>query len=148
MRKPKFILVVLLICMMSCDSDDYRSAGIPSVILNEFQTDFPDASEIDWAEQKSSFEVEFDMDDKQHAVLLDSAGNIIKHKYEIRLTDLPEAIKNHLGNDYGDAVFDEIELLKMDNKTFYQFEIEQMFFDKEVVIDQSGKIVKELPFWE
>lgn len=148
MRELKYIIILYLTCVLSCESGDYSNVTIPSVVLNKFQANFSYASEVDWSQNQNTFEVEFETDGRQYAIMFNSRGDVVKHKHEIQLIELPVRTRDILRNTYEDSNFDEIERIKIKNKIFYQLEIEQPVFDKEVVVDQSGETVKEFSFWE
>lgn len=131
----------------ACDSDDYQHAEIASVVLNSFKTEFPKAREVEWTEKHQVYKVEFKWHNDDYKVLLNHSGDILKVKKEIEFSEFPAEIKERIQQNFSGEDIDDPEIITENDKQYYQFEIDRLFFDKKIILDQSGKIVTEKEYW-
>ena len=147
--KPKWVLCLVFFgLLLSCDSDDYPNADIPSVVINKFRASYPEASEVKWEQVKDHYEVEFELDGNDTKVRIQTSGDIIAEKLDINYEELPEKVISSLEKEFGKKKIEDPEMITSEEKTYYQVEIASFFFDKELVIDELGVKITSVPYWD
>lgn len=148
----RFILCIAIFAgglLVSCDSDDSPNVDTPSVTLNSFQSEFPNAKDVEWEElQNGDYEAEFEINRIDHKALLNKEGNLIKYKYEILASELPELVNNAIDSNYDRSQLDDTEILKIDGKTFYQVEFDQIPMDKHVIFNEAGEESPDVEYFD
>lgn len=147
--KLKWILP-LLCCglLFSCDQDDYPNADIPSVVLNKFRSNYPEASDIEWQQINGNYEVDFEVHGTDGKLLIEASGDILKNKQEISLEMLPRPVIYVLEEEFGKEKIDDPEVVTTKDISYYQVAISQFIFDKELVIDEQGVIMDSVSYWD
>lgn len=131
---------------ISCDNDDSPNVETPSVVLNTFQSEFPEAMDVEWEEINDEYEVEFEIENIDHTAILSSNGNLIKYKYDILLSELPEPVNNTINASYDLNEIDDTKILKIDGETYYQVEFEKNLMDDKVVFNATGEVNSEIEY--
>lgn len=148
MKALRILAFVICVLLLSCDSDDYPTADIPSVVLNKFRSSYPEASEVDWKQIRDGYEVDFKLNEKDAEVRIDISGDILKEKQEIKFPELPEGVLAALEEDYGREKLEDPQLIRAGDSIYYQVEIANFLFDKELVIDEKGMEMTSVPYWD
>lgn len=147
--KPKWVLYLLLSgVLLSCDSDDYPNADIPSVAINHFRASYPEASEVNWEQVKDHYEVDFELYGRDTKVQIQTSGDIIQEKQEIPYEELPPEVKSSLEKEFGKKRIEDPEMITAGERRYYQMEIAGFFFDKEMVVDKQGVKITSVPYWD
>ena len=81
------ILCLFLVGYIHAQDIDQRN--VPAVVLNAFQLQFPNASDVDWNIRNGNYYVEFEINNKDNDVLLDYRGALIKHKKDLFVSEIP-----------------------------------------------------------
>ncbi|MDF9801391.1 putative membrane protein YkoI [Catalinimonas alkaloidigena] len=127
--------------LMSC-AQDINLNDIPSVVLNTFKTNFPDARDVEWEKHGDDYEVEFDHNQIDHNAYIDAMGELILYKYDIRPSELPEAVKNTIQVDFKDYQIDDAELVEKGGEKLYDVELDSNLADRQVVLTQDGQVTE------
>lgn len=139
-----------MICtaLLSCDSDDYPYSDIPSVVLNHFRAEFPHAAEVQFRNSNGQYEVEFELDGREHEVLISPTGMLLKEKMTISRDELPAPVLHTLKNEFSEKDLEDPELIREEEKVFYQVQVDRFFTDEKIVIDKTGKLEPSVEFWD
>jgi len=140
MKRIILMTAILAGMFVSCDNDDSPNVETPSVVLNTFQREFPDATNVEWEKFKDDFEVEFEIENNDHTAILSSDGNLLKYKYDILLSELPETVNESINTNYESNQIDDTEILIIDGVTYYQVEFEKTLMDEQVVFNAAGEV--------
>ena len=143
-----FLVLVVGSLLYSCDNDDYPFAEIPSVVLNEFKTEFPNATDIEFTSSGKNFEVDFEVGGKDSKVFIAPPGTILKEKKEISWNELPPVVRQTLKKKFGENKINDPELVKSDGTIYYQVQVNKFLFEKNVVLDKTGKEITALKYWK
>jgi len=146
MKRIILMSTMLAGIFISCDTDDSPNVDTPSVVLNAFQSEFPNAKDIEWDENKDGFEVEFEIEKIEHTAVLSSEGNITRYKYDILHSELPKLVNQTIESNYDHNKLDDIEILKIDDETYYQVEFEGNFMDEKIVFNTTGEVNSEIEY--
>ena len=127
---------------------DIPQSEVPSVVLNALSSAHPTAANIDWEKQKDTYEAEFDIDTKDYTVLISSTGNVVKTKYDVANTELPETIQSQISSNYKNYKLDDVEMVETDGRKYYQVELDGKLKDKKLVLDEAGKEQTSMTYWD
>lgn len=134
--------------MVACDSDDYPYSKVPSVVLNEFQTRYPDAVDAAFNRLNDEFEVEFEVDGREYKALINTSGTILREKKEISYDDLPVKTRNGIQKEIESEKIEDLEQITAAGEVYYQAEISGFFADEEIVLDSTGRKDPNLNYWK
>ncbi|QED36892.1 hypothetical protein FK178_03825 [Antarcticibacterium arcticum] len=139
-------LFVLGSLFISCDENTSNS-DIPSVVLNTFNLEFKQVEDISWKRRGEHYEVEFEIEDVDHSALINAAGKLIKYKKEIEIRDLPQEVLASI-RSAGSGKIGELHLLVIENKKYYQVEIDGRLTDSYMIFLESGEEVENVIYFE
>src|SRR5690554_3060591 len=146
---PKFFYLfipVIFLSITACDNE-IVSSQVPSIVKNTFKHQFPHAKNMEWEIANSDYEVDFEIRSVDHTALLDSSGNLLKYKYEIEETALPNKIKSFLELKYPQEKWEDHEHIKDGNSNYFQLKLDGFFNDKKLVVDSMGKELPNIKYW-
>ena len=142
-----FITMVVLV-LLSCNDDDYPYAEVPSVILNQFWSQYPDATDAEFNEIDSGYEVDFEISGVDHSAVFNSSGMILKEKKEIEWNELPPAVRQILQKEYGQKKMEDLARVKIGEENYYQAEVSRFIVDEKIVLNAAGKMNLNLDYWK
>ncbi len=152
MKKSIALAGFLGIVLTSCAQTTVQS-NIPSVVTNSFQKQFPNATDVEWEFDKLStpqvYNVEFDANMNEHEAWIDAKGNIVSHKEEIRVTQVPANIKQAVKRDFPDFRIEDADKYESDGQVTYKMELDKGTFDQsgiewKVTYDHEGKLISKV----
>ena len=114
--------------------------------MNTFQSKFPNAQDIEWEKAQENFKVEFELDQTEHTALLSPDGLLMKYKYDMLLSELPEAVSQYLESNYETNEIDDVEALNIEESIYYQVEIDKTLSSVKIVLDSTGEIVQDIQY--
>ncbi len=121
-----------------------QKENVPVKVKTAFEQKFPNATKVKWEkENDTEWEAEFRMNNNEYSANFDNKGNWLETEYEVEMKDIPEAVKSTLDNEFASYEIEVSEVSENAEGTFYEFELEKDETEMEVVIDQSGKVVKK-----
>jgi hypothetical protein len=143
----KKIILVMLSGMLSlgfASAQDLAPSQVPSVILNNFKSSYPKATDIEWEKKGDLFNVEFELGrGADHEIWYDAAGKMVKHKEEIAKKDLPASVTSKISSDFKDYRVNDVKKITTDTSTLYTMELESRAQDWEITIDSDGQIINQ-----
>lgn len=145
MKNQMLLITLVLGFSFSCISQ----IEVPANIQDGFSKKFPTAKKVKWEkENDSEFEASFKMDGKTMSANFDNNGNWLETEWEIKLIELPEAVKTAVAQQYPGFEIDEAEYLESPDFTGYEMEIEKsegkQEVEKEIQVSKDGQTIKEL----
>ena len=149
MRSTAFAFLLLSGTLLSCDNDDdVKIEDVPATVREALMSSFPNATGIDWEKKGEDYEADFDVDIVDYSAMINSSGTVIKHKYDIAATELPEAIRTAIGQNYADHKIDGPEVLVQNGDTLYQVELDHSTSkDEKLVFSSNGQQVDQA-YWD
>ncbi len=146
MKKVLYSLIVVGLLFFgttfAVSAQDLRSNQVPSAVVNSFNKQFPQASDIDWEQENSNYEVEFEVGRLDHLAIFNSQGEIIRHKQELRVRDLPEQIRQEVKNAYRGYRISEVDKLTQGEQVYFKLELKNWTKELDIVVDSSGQQVE------
>ncbi|PKD20362.1 hypothetical protein APR41_13870 [Salegentibacter salinarum] len=147
MKKSIFLILAIALGFTACENDDMRNSDIPSVVLNGFTEEFPDAKGVEWEIKADFYEADFDLANVDYEAVINTDGSLVRYKYEIVYDELPEAVKATITADYDQTKIDDIEVLKISENTYYQIEFDEEPTDVKVIFGKTGEVNTEVTTW-
>lgn len=116
---------------------------VTSVVLNQFNVQFPKATEVEWKKGGKLYKVEFETGrDKDHDVWYNAEGEMTKHKEELSRSNLPEAIRKNIKKDFKSYKIDDVDRLTEGYSIVYKVEIEKYNHERDLFYSENGKLIK------
>lgn len=135
------ILVMLLSGFASVlIAQDIPQANVPSVVLNTFQSKFPNATDVDWELEEGVYKVEFKIGKRGHDLWIDKSGKIKKQKEDFPKSQLPAAISEKLKSDFSAYKIDDVDKIEQDGKVLYKVELDSPTGERDVWFNPDGSI--------
>ena len=133
--------------LVSC-GQNIPTVDVPSLVLNTFKARFTSAVDIEWEKKKDHYEADFEIGTADHEVQINPAGNILLHKQQISILDLPKVITDQITSKFKDFKLDEADKLEKDGKIYYQVELDKGFTEKKMVFAENGEETKAISYWD
>lgn len=114
------------------------SAQVSSVVLNNFKTEFPKASDVEWEQKDTVYEVDFEIALTDHEAWFDSAGKLIKHTENLKVRDLPQAIQNSIKQGYKEHRVKDAKKITGGSEIKYELELEKGEAEWKIMFNTAG----------
>lgn len=144
-------IAILFLGLTSCNNDDdnnLSSNQVPNEVMVAFQTQFPNATDVEYQKTGDQYEVDFDVNNVEYDALYKADGTLIKYKYDILSSEIPQAILSAIETDHENRLIDDAEILMIDEVVYYQIELENIPLDIKLVFNSDGAVNTTIPFWE
>lgn len=149
MKKYKLIsiLAILLVSTSTMFGEKIHKSAVPSLIINNFNKQFPRASDVEWKMENDIYKVEFEVGlfKNDHTVWYDSYGNTMMHKAEISKRDLPKAINSTISTEFKGHRVSDVKRITKQTDTTYTMELKRFDEEWKVSIDSKGNIISKIP---
>ncbi|WP_262246105.1 PepSY-like domain-containing protein [Parapedobacter soli] len=146
MKKLLLGLCVLSLAYLPGNAQGVRQRGVPAVVLNAFQQQFPKARQAEWEKNRDgNYEVEFDVGlfSRDHQAIISPEGKILRHEEELSSYSLPDAVKEQIKVEFDGYRVDDVKKVEAGGITTYVVELDSRFGDLKAVFGADGKIIKE-----
>ncbi len=120
--------------------------GVPAVVLNAFQQQFPKARLVEWEKRKNGdYEVEFvvGLMGRDQQASISPEGKVLRHEEDLSSSSLPAAVKQQLKAGFDGYRVGDVKKITADGKVVYEVELESRQGDLKVDFDPQGKVLKE-----
>jgi len=145
MKTVHVIIAMIGISTVSC-AQDIPQSQVPSLVLNAFSADYPNATDVDWEKKGEIFNVDFEIGGTDHEAWLDASGKVIKLEKDIKKASLPAPVTATIANQFKEYKIDEAEQIEKDGKTYYKVELDGTTGDRTVFFDTAGKEITDTKF--
>lgn len=146
MKKQILILSAALAISLSAQAQDIPQTQVPSVILNQFNKQFPKATDVEWEKDGNFYSVDFEIGwNIDHEIWYNAEGKLVKHKEDISKSELPKAVNDRIQADFNGYSIDDLERLTDNGKVIYKMELNALTqTDWDIVIDSEGKVISKI----
>ena len=125
---------------------DLYVSEIPKVVLETIQKKVPffdveNAGKIT-ENGKTTFEINFEIDDKGHDFWIDEKGKLLKYEKELKRNEIPGLIGSNITTNFGNLDIDNAELTEENGKVIYHLSGEINDMDHEFIFTEKAKIIK------
>ncbi|MAX79078.1 MAG: hypothetical protein CL843_02755 [Crocinitomicaceae bacterium] len=146
MKKQILILSTALTINLSIQAQDIPQSQVPSIILNQFNKQFPKATDVEWEMDSNFYNVDFEIGwSTDHEIWYNAEGKMVKHKEDISKSELPKAVNNRIQADFSGYSIDDLERITDNGKVIYKMELNALTqTDWDIVIDSEGKVISKI----
>lgn len=146
MKKLFLIFGTIIASASTLHAQDISQSQVPSVVVNEFNKEFPKATDLEWEMDGSLYNVEFEVGwNIEHEVWYNAEGKMLKHKEEISISELPKAVSNRIQTDFSGYSIDDLERITDNGKIVYKMELKSLMqTDWDIVINSEGKVLSKI----
>jgi hypothetical protein len=142
MKNTLFITIAILLSGF-VNAQDLRKNQVPSVVLNSFNKSFPNAAKVDWEKKGDLFNADFEIGRRDHEILLNSKGQVVRHKQDIASKSLPIAVKNNINQKYKSFRIDDVEKIEEGKSVFYKVELKKLREEHKLYFDKNGNTINK-----
>jgi len=123
-------------------AQEINQKNVPAVVLNTFQLEFPNATDMKWKLEKGNYYVDFEVNNKDNQLVISNKGTILQHFQDLYESEIPKAVLETIKSrvkffDVSDA--DRLEEL---SKTSYRIILKNNENTHSFQIDETGKLLK------
>lgn len=123
---------------------EQNQTSVPEYIKQQLQQHFPNAINIEWTSTQPFFEAMFYISDTEHLAKFESSGKLQEYKRNIRLTSLPDIIRDKA--TLNGEIMNVIEVIS-NNKTFFEIICRDQNHNRRILfINIDGKLLEEKEF--
>ena len=149
--KKQIIIIAVLAIFGYAQAKDIPQSQVPSEILNQFNSQFPDASSVEWEMKNGLYNAEFETGwfidlgwNVDHEVWYNAASELVTHKEDISQDELPEAVNNRIKTDFSGYTIEDLKRITDNGAVVYKMELNSsQQQDWDVVIDANGVVVNK-----
>lgn len=141
MKKIILLTAVLLYSMLSF-AQDLQEKEVPSVVLNSFKQKFAKATDVEWELKNNLYKVEFEIARIDHEAWLNTSGQVVKTKQDLKANDLPKAISSKIASQYKGYRIDDVDKIEEGGKVKFKVELKKAGSEQNVYFDADGNVLK------
>ena len=120
------------------------SQEVPKAVAQSFSKKFPEAKSIKWEQENmEEWEAEFRENGINYSANFGLDGAWIETEQHILVNDLPKPIKSLILKNYSSYKIDHAEIIETPEFKGYEVELENKDQTIKLLLDKSGKILKE-----
>ncbi len=146
MKKLLFGLFMLSLAYLPISAQDVQRRGVPAVVLNAFQQQFPKARQVEWEKKRDgNYNVEFDngLFSRDHEAVISPEGKVLRHEEELASYSLPDAVKQKIKTEFDGYRVGDVKKIDAGGTVTYAVELDSRHGDLDVIFAADGEIVKE-----
>ena len=141
----KKLSIFFLFLSSGCVSaQDIPQQNVPAVVVNTFQQKFPQQRTVEWELKQGLYEAEFEINNLDHTVYIDSSGKIVRYKKEISVSELPADVNTSIQKNFKGYKIEDIKKIEEGNSITYKVELEKKEDERKVTFATDGKIIENI----
>lgn len=119
-------------------NESAKYANAPVAVKTSFAKDFPRIT-TKWEKEGANYEANFKQNGKTMSALYDSKGNKQETEEDIKVSELPQSVKDYIATHYkGEKVKEAAIITKANGEVNYEAEVKGM----DVLFSKDGKFIK------
>lgn len=137
----KNIIIIAAATLLSTNvtfAQDLSPADVPSVVMSSFNKSFPKSSSVEWELKGDNYNAEFDLNRRDHEVWISKTGAIVKHKKELKPSEIPATVSTAIKRSYDGFRIDDVDRYEVNKQFYYKMELKKLNEERNVVFDQKG----------
>ncbi|MGV3613246.1 MAG: PepSY-like domain-containing protein [Fluviicola sp.] len=116
-----------------------KGSKIPATVQEAFKKQFPTITDVDWEQEGSNYEAEFENGEIETSVVINTSGVILETETEMETSALPKAVLDYIELNYkGQKVKEAAKIVLNDGTVNYEAEVNK----KDVIFDSNGTFIK------
>ncbi|WP_458627072.1 PepSY-like domain-containing protein [Winogradskyella sp. PC D3.3] len=146
MKNQILILGVLLSIISMSHAQDIPQNQVPTIILNNFNKQFPSATDLVWEMDGSLYNVGFETGwNIDHKIWYNTEGKMIKHIEDVDLSKLPKAVNDKIKIGFHGYSIDDLKQITQNKKVVYNMALKALRkTDWDIVMDSEGNILSKI----
>lgn len=129
-----------LLFSFAVSAQKMKEKELPSAVKESFKKNYPNAKEVKWEKEGSNFEAEFEIGETESSVVYDANGILVESEVEIKIEELPAAVKDYVSKNYKAMKIKEAaKITAAAGAITYEVEIK----GKDLIFDSKGNFIKE-----
>jgi hypothetical protein len=141
--KTKLLITGLVLSVVTSFAQEIPESQVPASVVAAFKKDFPQATETKWEKKAGTHTVKFKVGGVDHKGWLDGDGKLLKHKTDIRESELPAAVTATLKNEYGNFKVSAVYKMQEGNATTYEMNLKNDTEKWEAIFSEDGKLIRK-----
>jgi hypothetical protein len=138
------ILILTVTLLLGFTDCGQSGKNVPDPVKSAFSQKFPGATMVKWGrENDREWEAEFQMNGKNYSANFSNEGTWMETEYEVSIEELPSAVKSTLDRESAGLKIKLSEVTETENGTAFEFVLRKGETGTELVIDNTGTIVKK-----
>ena len=137
----KNLIIIAAAALLSTNvtfAQDLSPADVPSVVMSSFNKSFPKSSSVEWELKGDNYNAEFDLNRRDHEVWISKNGAIVKHKKELKPSEIPATVSTAIKRSYDGFRIDDVDRYEVNKQFYYKMELKKLNEERNVVFDQKG----------
>jgi uncharacterized membrane protein YkoI len=142
--KPIYLVSAALSLSLLACAQDIPASKVPSVVLNTVKAKYAQGNNIEWEKKQNYYEAEFNIDSVEHCLHIDALGNLLEHKWDIKLAALPQTISSAIEAAYPGYSIDDAAIIDKNGQQTYELELEgKGKKELKVYFDAKGQLINK-----
>ncbi len=138
--KNFMIILALSLLVGSAYAQKVKEANVPAEVKDAFKKKWPDAKVEKWEKEGQWYEAEYEAGKTEGSVALDVKGNVMETEKEIKPSELPKAVTDHVSKNMpGKKIKEASHITDVKGAVWYEAEVD----DVDYIFDSEGKFVKK-----
>ena len=134
---------LLTFSTVSVSAQKLASKDVPSVILNNFQTKFRNAEDVEWKYKNGHYKVEFEVAHRDYEIKYDTKGTVLYYEEELDTAAVPQPVRAAAMAKHPGTVLKEAKKVGAEAVT-YKIEVKNNAGEEwDLVVDPAGKIISD-----
>ncbi|GAB1445397.1 MAG: hypothetical protein KF860_12695 [Cyclobacteriaceae bacterium] len=140
----KILMVVLCIALSSyqINAQKLNEGDVPEVLKNNLHQKFK-TKDVDWDKEGENYEASFEKKGKDVSVLFNADGSILEVEREIKMKELPAAVKVALTRDFNGFDLKETTVIEANGQISYEAEVKKWKKSFDLIFDAQGNLKKK-----
>lgn len=131
----------LILAYYSGRDTDVSVTNVPSAVLANFNTLFPNARDIDWDTCAGIYKADFEINNVDYDAWYTQEGMLLAYKFDITRNSLPQAVKNTISTRFSGYTTDDAAKVIKANSTGYFVELENRNLEENAYIGEDGTYI-------
>lgn len=140
MKNSIFAFLALLFSSFAI-AQSVSEKDVPNIVKSTFLLSYPDQTNVKWEKEKGNYEANFTIGKTQHAMLLDSSGNILETEEEISVKKLPAKALAYIQKKYKNKKITEAaKITDAHGKVTFEAQVTSI----DLIFDKQGTYIKSI----
>jgi uncharacterized membrane protein YkoI len=136
-------LVLTLALGVGMSTALFAQDNVPEQVKSTFNSSYAQATDVEWKEKNGSYYAQFELNNTDHYVVYSADGTVEKSGHEIPVSELPQAVRDAISQQYAGRTIEEAKTVEKDGKTMYKAKLDGDGEDLKVVFNADGTVMQE-----
>ncbi len=134
--------VVLFIFAGNTFAQEINQKNVPAVVLNAFQLEFPNATDMKWKLEKGNYNAGFEVNNKENQLVISNRGTILQHFRDLYVSEIPKVVLETIKSKVNFFDVSDADRLEDVSNTSYRIILKNNENTHSFLIDETGKLLK------